>query len=57
MNGDELYEHSDELALEAVVGEYPELPGACRLARPRPHECHRAPCWGLCGHEGGCEPG
>ncbi|SKP55508.1 hypothetical protein [Mycobacteroides abscessus] len=26
MTGDELYEHADELALEAVVGEYPELP-------------------------------
>lgn len=57
MTGDELYEHADELALEAVVGEYPELPRACRLARLDPHECHRGPCWGLCGHDGACEPG
>lgn len=57
VTGDELYQHADELALEAVVGEHPELPRMCRLAPLDPHECHRGPCWGLCGHEGGCEPG
>lgn len=49
MTGDELYEHADELALEAVVGEYPEIP----LSR----YCGLSACYLRGGHGGPCEPG
>ncbi|MDM2320519.1 Uncharacterised protein [Mycobacteroides abscessus subsp. abscessus] len=49
MTGDEVYEHADELALEAVVGECPEVPLSWY--------CGRGSCYLQGGHEGGCEPG